>query len=47
MVLNSCPNLTFLVAESTQNWANEYGNVFQLGLLTNNRVGLLCLILGA
>ena len=40
-------NYVFLVAESTQDWANEYGNVFQLELLTNNRVRLLFLILGA
>ena len=35
----------FLVAESTREWANEYGNVFQLELLTNNRVRLLSLSL--
>ena len=29
-----------LIAESTQEWAKEYGNVFQLELLTNNRVRL-------
>ena len=36
MALNSCPNLQsrFLVAESTQDYANDY--VFQLGLTTDN-----------
>ena len=38
-------NYIFLVGDSTRGWANKYGNVFQLGLLTNNRVRLLSLIL--